>query len=76
MPYLANFDADIYFRKTVVRKCIFLSFSLLECADNSRNDLEEEKGVGTGEKYWKNPTKGRKITLYSFHISLLVTLNL
>ena len=36
---LENFAADVYFRKTVVRKCLFLLFSYLECADNSRSDL-------------------------------------
>ena len=41
---LANFDADVYFRKTVVQKCTFLSFSFRECADTSCNDLEPESG--------------------------------
>ena len=35
------FDANVYFRKTVVHKCTFLLFSFLECAD-TRNDLELE----------------------------------
>ena len=39
---LADFDWDVYFRKTLFRKSIFLSFSFLECADTSRNDLELE----------------------------------
>ena len=39
---LTNFDCHVYFRKTVVRKSIFLSFSFLECADTSRYDLELE----------------------------------
>ena len=43
-PYLilANFNCNVYFRKAIVQKSIFLSFSFLECADTSRNDLELE----------------------------------
>ena len=41
VPYACYLDADVYSRKTVVQKCIFLPFSFVECAD-TRNGLELE----------------------------------
>ena len=54
---LTNFDCHVYFRKTVVRKSIFLSFIFLECADTSRDDLELEMWVETSTQSSHNASK-------------------